>query len=63
MSRLGVNIHERHATRFREACKRAEAIAQTAAYRDFVEMTRAKTPWRFTGPEEPTRFLRGIDHH
>lgn len=50
-------------SRLTSARKRAAAVAGTAAYRDFVEMVRAKTPWRFKDPEGLEIFLRGVDHH
>lgn len=52
-----------YAGRLQAARERAAEIAESDAYRDFVEQVRTKSPWRFsgTGPEE--RFLRGVDHH
>lgn len=52
-----------YARRLLAAREQAKAVAASAAYRDFVEMVRAKTPWRFKDPEGLEIFLRGVDHH
>ncbi len=41
----------------------AEAVAQTDAFAEFVDVVRKETPWRFKGVNEMDRYLRNIDHH
>lgn len=52
-----------YARRLKSAREEATAVAESAAYRDFVEMLRAKTPWRFKDGTGLETFLRGVDHH
>lgn len=56
-------IHEPYATRLRAAREYASAVGDSRAFRDFVEVVRAKTPWRFKDGREPERFLRGVETH
>lgn len=49
--------------RLRAARDRAAAVADSAEYRDFVELVRAKTPGRFNGNKELDVFLRRVDQH
>jgi ubiquinone/menaquinone biosynthesis C-methylase UbiE len=51
------------ASRLAAARDRAATVANSGEYRDFVELVRAKAPWRFKGAEPAERFLRGVDHH
>lgn len=52
-----------YARRLMSACEQATAVAASAAYRDFVEMVRTRTPWRFNSERGLEIFLRGVDHH
>lgn len=49
--------------RLRAARKQAAAVVHSEAYREFVELVRAKTPARFNGNKELGVFLRRVDQH
>lgn len=51
------------AGRLQAARDRAAAVAESAAFQNFVELVRAKTAWRFNGNEELDVFLRRVDQH
>jgi ubiquinone/menaquinone biosynthesis C-methylase UbiE len=50
-------------SRLATAREGAAAIAESSAYREFVEFVRAKTPGRFSGNRELGVFLRRVDQH
>jgi SAM-dependent methyltransferase len=54
---------ETWSSRLTTARERAAAVAETSAYREFVEFVRAKTPGRFNGNRELGVFLRRVDQH
>lgn len=62
-----MSAHERsagqYADRLAAARQRAAAIANSGAYREFVEEVRAKSSWRFNGTAGLQRYLHGVDHH
>lgn len=57
------SLRDVYGDRLRAARDRAAAVAESAEYRDFVELVRAKTPARFNGNKELDVFLRRVDQH
>jgi ubiquinone/menaquinone biosynthesis C-methylase UbiE len=45
------------------ARERAEAVARSGPFGDFVEAVRKESPWRFNGVSELERYLHNVDHH
>lgn len=52
-----------YASNLDAALERAAVVAESKSYRDFVEIVRAKSPWRFKGVKGVDRYLRGVEHH
>ncbi len=52
-----------YADRLMAARARAAEIANSEAYRNFVELVRSTTPFRFRDGGRPERYLRGVEHH
>lgn len=60
-------LHARSAndytSRLKAARESAAATDRSGSYREFVEVVRRETPWRFSGGEGPRRYLHNIEHH
>lgn len=56
-------LHTRHAERLAAARDAATAIGHGEAHRQFVELVRRETPWRFKGNNDLDRYLHSVEHH
>lgn len=55
--------HSPYASRLKAAREKAEAVARSGSFTDFVEAVRNESPWRFNGVSELDRYLHNVEHH
>lgn len=52
-----------YASQLKVARERAAFIDDSKAHKDFVNVVRRETPWRFDGGNRPERYLYNVGHH